>query len=883
MWNLEDTQLLLQQTGTDKDLGLDSREAQRRLTADGFNQLREEEKKPLWKAFLEQINDPLIYVLLAAGVISLLLHEAADAAVILAVVLLNAVVGLMQETRAQKALDALKKLSGPHARVIRDGKQMQIPASMLVKGDLVCLEAGMQVPADIRLLSVWDFMTEESALTGESIPVQKNTQYRDTTIIGDRTYMAYMSTTVAGGRGIGVVTATGMDTEVGKIADMIAENESEPTPLQLRLEELGKVLSLLSLGVCAALFVIAILQQRPLMSMLLTAISLAVAAVPEGLAAVVTLCLALSVTRMVKAGTIVRRLPCVETLGSVNVVCSDKTGTLTQNRMTVMECMADAEWIPLHKLTLSGHEELFWGMVLCCDAVLDQEEGVGDPTELALLEFGAKYGIDKTELEKKMPRIQEKAFDSRRKMMSTQHLLHGEAVTYTKGAPEVILPKCSYICRNGKKEPLTENMRRQIQKEAQNMAAKALRTLALAYKPEKEGEIGEQDMIFSGMVGMADPIRPEAKEAVAVMKNAGVRTVMITGDHMQTALAVARNLGIAEKQKQCMTGEELERLTEQERKDRLADIRVFARVSPAHKVSIVKALQKAGNVVAMTGDGVNDAPSLKAADVGVAMGKNGTDVARQAADLILTDDNFNTIRKTMQEGRSVYENIRKSVIFLLSSNLGEILTMFTAVLCMFPAPLKSSHILWINLITDSLPALALGVDKNDENSLMNRPPKEAGESLFSEGGLSTTILYGVLIAALSLGAYCMVPAQILHAHGKLITPQHIADLLQQETVLFKAQTYAFTVLGLSQLFHAVGMRDMKKSVFAMKHLENRLMLAAFLAGFCLQVMVTEIPFFIRVFQTAALTGREWLVLTAVSMIPVVLHELLVKSDSPSSV
>ena len=402
MWNLEDTQLLLQQTGTDKDLGLDSREAQRRLTADGFNQLREEEKKTLWKAFLEQINDPLIYVLLAAGVISLLLHEAADAAVILAVVLLNAVVGLMQETRAQKALDALKKLSGPHARVIRDGKQMQIPASMLVKGDLVCLEAGMQVPADIRLLSVWDFMTEESALTGESIPVQKNTQYRDTTIIGDRTYMAYMSTTVAGGRGIGVVTATGMDTEVGKIADMIAENESEPTPLQLRLEELGKVLSLLSLGVCAALFVIAILQKRPLMSMLLTAISLAVAAVPEGLAAVVTLCLALSVTRMVKAGTIVRRLPCVETLGSVNVVCSDKTGTLTQNRMTVMECMADAEWIPLHKLTLSGHEELFWGMVLCCDAVLDQEEGVGDPTELALLEFGAKYGIDKTELEKKM-------------------------------------------------------------------------------------------------------------------------------------------------------------------------------------------------------------------------------------------------------------------------------------------------------------------------------------------------------------------------------------------------------------------------------------------------------------------------------------------------
>lgn len=863
---------------SDPQNGLSDMEAQKRYEENGPNALRGAKKKSLLASFTEQLNDPLIYVLLAAAAISILLHEVSDAVIILAVVGLNAFVGVVQEGKAQKALDSLKKLTQPKACVIRDGKKMEISAQELVCGDLVCLEVGMQVPADLRLIGTESLLVEESALTGEAVPVLKDAAWcaRDSgqeITLGDRHNMAYMSTIVTGGRGYGMVAAVGMDTEIGRIAAMMREGEEEPTPLQKRLGELGKMLSLLSLGICAVLFVIAIIQKRDIFDMLLTAISLAVAAVPEGLPAVVTLCLALSVTRMVKVNTIIRRLPSVETLGAVSVVCSDKTGTLTQNRMTVELCLVDQRLLAAENLDKDSARDFLRGMTLCNDATI-KEQRIGDPTELALLDLGEKYGIMKERLEQDMPRITELAFDSERKMMSTFHKDKSGNIAYTKGAPDRVLQKCSSIYIEGKVLPLTGAHRRQIEAAITKMSSQALRTLAIACRTGSD-RLQEKELIFLGMVGMKDPIRPEAVNAVKTFRKAGVSTVMITGDHVETAFAIGRQLGIVERMDQCMKGEQLSRLSEEELLEKLQSVRVFARVSPANKVQIVKGFQKLGNIVAMTGDGVNDAPSLKAADVGVAMGKNGTDVARQASDMILTDDNFATIERAIEEGRGVYENIKKSVIFLLSSNLGEIMTMFTAVLLGLSAPLKSAHILWINLITDSLPALALGVDQNDGDSLMRRPPRGADESLFADGGLSKTVFYGILIAGISLTAFFTVPFAMLKAQGNPFSLEQLAALLRQEAVLCRAQTYAFTVLGMSQLFHAVGMRDVHRSVFFMNHLENRVMIFACIAGFALQFGVTEIPFLVKAFGTARLLPKEWLYLVGLAAFPLLAHELLV--------
>lgn len=867
--------------------GLSAEEARKRLEQYGPNRLQEPEQSGFFSRLLSQFMDPLIYVLAAAGVISVFLGEIGDACIIAAVAALNGAVGMIQEGKAKKALDALKKMTRLKAVVRRDQTDQEIDAAELVPGDLVVLDAGRQVPADLRLLWTEGLRAEESALTGEAAPVHKDAGFSAAAglPVGDRKNMAYMSSNVTAGRGIGMVTATGMDTEIGRIARLIREAPMEATPLQKRLGDLGGALSILAVALCAALFGLAVWQKRDVGEMLITAISLAVAAVPEGLPAVVTIVLALSVSRMARVHTIVRRLPSVETLGAVSVVCSDKTGTLTMNRMTVEEVLDAGELLDEggsgrrrrpgrgKGATTPGQEELLRAFVLCNDAELNKKGRIGDPGELALLEYAEKEGPwTKGELERQLPRTAERAFDPERKRMTTVHRTEAGAVSYTKGAPDVILERCSRYLSGGGERPLTGSSRRRLQDRISWLSSQGLRVLGAA-RSDGDGR-KEEDMVFLGLAAMADPPRPEAAHAVAMFKRAHVRTVMITGDHRDTALAIARRLGIAEDGSQCISGAELDRMDDAALKERAETAAVFSRVSPDHKVRIVRALKENGSIVAMTGDGVNDAPSLKAADVGIAMGQTGTDVAKQAADMVLTDDDFATIEKAIEEGRGVYENIKKAVIFLLSSNFGEIMTMFTAIALSLPSPLKASHILWINLITDSLPALALGTDKNDGPALMEEPPRGKDESLFSRGGMACTLFYGFLIAVISLTAFLRLPVGILAAEGRRITVESLSLVLGDPAVLARCQTYAFTVLGLSQLFHAVGMRDVGRSVFRMNHLENRLMLAAATLGVFLQVLVTENSRLVALFQTAALSGTEWRELLFLAAAPLAAHELL---------
>lgn len=868
---------------TNRETGLTETEAAKRLAADGANELEQEKKKSPGAAFLEQLNDPLICVLLVAAFVSFLLHEISDAVIIGVVVLVNAVVGVIQEGKAQKALESLKKLTSPRAVVRRDSVVREIAAAELVVGDVVILETGSQVPADLRLVQAWNLKIEESALTGESVPVEKTSEKPEVekTAVGERKNEAFMSTLVTAGRGEGIVTATGMQSEIGKVASMIRAVPREYTPLQKKLAELGKLLSVVSILLCVLLFGIAVLQKRNVIEMLITAISLAVAAVPEGLPAVVTIVLAMSVSRMVRVNAIVRKLPSVETLGAVNVVCSDKTGTLTQNKMTVTACYVNDRHIPVSMHNIRQQAEIpemfLRGLALCQDAEVTGEEAVGDPTELALLQMAETCGIRKKQSEQQYPRIGERSFDSVRKMMTTVHRGDGRDFAYTKGAPDVVLGRCTKIRINGSILPLGEAKRRKIQNALEEMSSQALRVLALAMKTggTKEELLQEENLIFLGLVGMKDPIRPEAKEAVAKFKKASVQTVMITGDHAKTALAIAQELGIARKEKECMTGEELENLTDIELGNRLKEVRVFARVSPEHKVRIVRVLKKLGNVVAMTGDGVNDAPSLRMADIGIAMGKGGTDVAKQASDMILADDHFATIEKAIEEGRSIYRNIKKTVLFLLSSNFGEIITMFTAVLFGIASPLKASHILWINLITDSLPALALGMDHNDKEQLMKMPPRGAKEGLFANGGLACTIFYGVLIGGISLAAFLKLPWEMLRQNNLPFDPVHIMEVFSDGAVLARAQTYAFTVLGMSQLFHAVGMRDVRTSVFSRKRKFNPVLAGAFAVGFVLQLAVTEVPYLVTMFGTAPLAASEWMSLLLLAAFPILTHEMFV--------
>lgn len=855
--------------------GLSSAQAAERLAKDGKNELTGQKRKTKVRMFLEQLNDPMIYILFVAAAISIFLGELPDAIIILFVVLLNAVIGMTQEAKAEQALEALKKMSSPFALVRRDGKLIDVPAPELVCGDMVVLEAGRIIPADLRLTTTVNLKIEESALTGESVPVDKDAGFLavGNTGIGDRLNMAYSSTSVSYGRGEGVVCATGMKTEIGRIATMLEGEKQEMTPLQLRLADLGKMLGILAVVICAAMFGIAVIQKRDLAEMLLTAISLAVAAIPEGLPAVVTIVLALGVQRMVSVNTIVRRLPSVETLGAVSIVCSDKTGTLTQNRMTVKRVYLNEETHSVEELSYDRDRAFVDGFVLCNDASTKDGSRAGDPTELALIDMGTLLGVTREGLEQATPRVNEQAFDSDRKMMTTVHKAGGSVVSYTKGATDILLARCNSISIAGHVRPLTEADKKSILDAASGMAREALRVLALA---SRDGNTGaeEEHLTFVGLVGMIDPPRPEAKAAVEEFKRAGIRTIMITGDHRDTALAIAKELGIAEEESQCVTGMELDKFTQEQLNAKVMDLRLFARVSPEHKVMIVKAFKSHGHIVSMTGDGVNDAPSLKAADIGVAMGITGTDVAKGAADMVLTDDNFATIEKAVAEGRNIYANIKKSVLFLLSSNFGEVIAMFTSIAAGLAAPLSAVHILWVNLITDTLPGLALGVDTKAPD-IMDAKPRAADESLFAHGGLALTLFYGVVIAGMTLGAFLYSPIQHLMSAGLAVNFDAIKAMLLDPDILIHARTYAFVTLGTSQLFHAVGMRNTNKSIFRFNHLENKTMLLAVAVGLVLQIAVTEIPFLTVFFSTIALSLTEWVDLVLIALIPLVFHELLV--------
>ena len=868
---------VLTSLGVDPESGLSTAEAESRLAKHGPNRLAEKKGKTRLQMFLSQLNDPMIYILFAAAAISCVLREFSDAVIILIVVLLNAIIGMVQEGKAQDALDALKKLSSPSALVRREGILCEIPAEQLVPGDVVVLEAGRVVPCDLRLITSINLKIEESALTGESVPVTKDADavIAENAGLGDRVNMAFSSTSVTYGRGEGVAIGTGMQTEIGRIAAMLGDAPDEMTPLQKRLADLGKVLGILAVGICVALFVVAVIQDRPMTEMLLTAISLAVAAIPEGLPAVVTIVLALGVGRMVKVNTIVRRLAAVETLGAVSVVCSDKTGTLTQNKMTVTRIYYNGKTDAANAMAPDQDDAFLQGFILCNDASTKGGSRVGDPTELALLDMGERFGLTREGIEEVMPRINEQAFDSGRKMMTTVHRDNAKSrvIAFTKGAVDVMLPRCVSILMNGQVRPLTEQDKKDIMAASGAMANDALRVLALAQKLDDDSAT-EENLTFVGLVGMIDPPRLEARDAVESFKRAGIRTVMITGDHRDTAYAIAHELGIASSPDQCMSGDQLDKMTVEDLAKVIDNLRVFARVSPEHKVMIVSALRSLGYIVSMTGDGVNDAPSLKAADIGVAMGITGTDVAKGAADMVLTDDNFATIEKAAREGRNIYQNIKKSVLFLLSSNFGEVITMFGAIVAGLASPLKAIHILWVNLITDSLPGLALGVDSGDPNC-MNVPPRDPKESLFAHGGIFITVFYGFVVSCLTLGSFLWSPIRALLAEGQAVTLSAIRAVLENPEMLNHAQTYAFTVLGISQLFHAVGMRNVKRSIFRMNHLENRTMILAFVVGFMLQIAVTEIHFLTEVFGTVELALSEWGILTLVAMIPLVMHEILV--------
>ena len=852
--------------------GLSEEEAKKRLHQNGKNILEEHKSKSVISLFFSQLNDPMIYILFAAILISVVLKEISDAIIVSVVIFVNAIVSTIQESKAEKAMEALKKMSSPTCIVRRNEKVKEINAENLVVGDIVELEAGRRVPADVRFVETNSLKVEEASLTGESTSVSKDAKIvlKHKVSLGDQVNMGFMSTNVVNGRGVGVVIATGMSTQVGKIADMLKNEKNEMTPLQKKLADLGKLLGVLTVALCVGLFFVAVIQKRNVYEMLLNSISLAVAAIPEGLPAVVTIVLALGVQRMAKVNTIIRKLPSVETLGAVSVVCSDKTGTLTQNKMTVknLYCSRKKYFVD----DAEGCSLLIEGMVLCNDVICEGEELVGDPTEIALVTMGNEKGIKKELLLKKYPRINEIPFDSERKMMSTSHYYGGKKRTYTKGALDKILNRCTKIYENGEIRKINQDDVDYIFRVSREISEKALRVLALAYK--EDGVLDEKNLIFVGMVGMIDPPRPEVKNAVNVLRKAGITTVMITGDHKDTAFAIASELGIAGNQNECVSGDEIEKMSKEEFFKKIKQFKVFARVTPAHKVQIVKALKNKGDVVSMTGDGVNDAPSLKAADIGIAMGKGGTDVAKETADMILSDDNFATIEEAVEEGRTVYANIKKSVLFLLSSNFAEVIVMFVAIMLNFPVPLIAVHILWVNLLTDSVPALALGSDPK-EDDVMSNPPRNPNDSLFSNGGIKCTVVYGVLIGFLTLFAFVSVPIAEIFNFGLGLSFETMLEVLMDGEILKKAQTFAFATLAVSELFHAVGMLNVRKTVIRKEIFNNKLMIFAVIIGIMLQVLVTEVPFLNVFFKTSNLSFAEWCYIIGLGLLTLVIHELMV--------
>ena len=893
----------LEELKTNKDNGLTEAEVNKRLELYGPNALKEKKKKSAVEIFFSQLKDPMIYVLFAAiaVMIGVSIYDTVtvikakekfdflstgdwpDVIIIMLVILMNAVIGTVQEIKAETSLEALKKMSSPESTVIRDGKRLKVKSSNLVIGDIVVIEEGDTIGADLRLIESYNLKVNEASLTGESVPAEKdaNLVFTDSVPLGDKANLCFMSTTVAYGRGLGVVANTGMNTEIGKIAEGLTEEKEEMTPLQKVLAKLSKTLGLITLAVVAVVLIVELIwifidgngsNVEAYIESIISAISLAVAAIPEGLAAVVTIVLSLGVQRMVKANTIVRKLPSVETLGSVSVVCSDKTGTLTQNKMTVLEAYVPSKLYLKEEFKESNKDKnlnlLATGMSLCSNATVD--EGLyGDPTEIALVVFANEFNLHKGTLEEKYKRVEELPFDSVRKMMSTRNEFDGKTIVFTKGALDSITKRATKILDNGKERAITEADLKDIYEKNQYFADKALRVLALAYR--YDDEIKEEDLCFVGLVAMIDPARPEAKDAVAKFKTAGITTVMITGDHKDTAFAIAKELGIATDLNQCFTGEDVDNMSEAELKECVKNARVFARVSPENKVSIVKAFKANGHIAAMTGDGVNDAPSLKVADIGIAMGITGTDVAKGAADMVLTDDNFASIEKAVEEGRCIYSNIRKTVLFLLSSNIAEIFIMLVLIIIGMPAPLIAIHLLWVNLVTDSLPAVALGMQPK-ENGLMNEKPRDPHEGIFANGGLLTTLLYGAILSIGVVIAY-FVPAwlnmDLLKDAGSIK-----ALYINNKNLLLEARTLAFTTLAFSELMHMIGMSDVKHSFIHIFKDKNFMMALSFVVGISLQLFVVMIPGVRDVFSTAHLSLYEWLFAIGLCLVPLLIHELL---------
>ena len=863
MWFNKSSSDILQELDTDLLSGLSQEEAKHRLEKNGKNILASKKKKSLLQLFWAQINDSMIYILIFAAIISAILGEYSDSLIILLVILINATIGIVQESKAEKALEALKQLSTPKAVVKRDKEIIEIPSEDVVVGDIVIIDAGRYIPADLRLVESANLKIEESAFTGESVPAEKDANYLiedENVSIGDKHNMAFMSTLATYGRGIGVVVETGMNTEIGKIAKMLDETEENTTPLQKRLAKLGKVLGFAALGICALIFIISIIQGRDIFETLLTAISLAVAAIPEGLPAIVAIVLAMGVQRMIKENAIIRKLPAVETLGSVNIICSDKTGTLTQNKMTVTKIYSDNNLVDIDKTNLESNTNkiLIDGMILCNDATLTENNQSGDPTEIALLEVGSLFNLRKLDLDNNYKRINEIPFDSDRKLMTTVNRYNDHITTFTKGAIDSILKISSKALINGNIVPLSDSLKKSIIENADKMSNDALRVLACAYKniDSETFDVAtlENDLIYVGMMGMIDPPRLEVKDSIDLCKSAGITPVMITGDYKNTAFAIAKELGIANSLEQSISGAEIDKFSDSEFADKIKDYRVFARVSPEHKVKIVKAFKSHGNIVSMTGDGVNDAPSLKAADIGVAMGITGTDVAKGAADMILTDDNFTTIVSAVEEGRNIYNNIRKSIIFLLACNFGEIITLFLAILLNWETPLLPIHILWINLITDSFPALSLGVDPGDK-AVMNKAPREPNESLFSDNLGFFLIFNGILIGLLTLIGF------------------KIGEHLYSNSLLH-AQTMAFIVLSISQLFFSLTMRNNRKNLFQLGVFTNKYLIASLLLGVLIQVLILNISPIATLFKVYSLSLKDWSIVIGLSLVPFILNEII---------
>lgn len=844
---------VLEEQSTSAAQGLTVAEAQSRLASVGPNKLDEEEKTPMWKRFFEQMGDPMVIMLLVAAAISVITGfiqgepEWADAAIILSVVILNSVLGVVQEAKSEQALEALQEMSAAQSKVIRDGKMVHMASSELVPGDVVLLEAGDSVPADCRVIESASMKIEEAALTGESVPVEKHADVislaegADDVPLGDRKNMCYMGSTVVYGRGRAVVVGTGMNTEMGKIASALTSAKKELTPLQMKLNELSGILTKLVLAICVIIFAVDIVRHfgelgsNPAMMLdtFMVAVSLAVAAIPEGLVAVVTIVLSMGVTKMSRRQAIIRKMTAVETLGCTQIICSDKTGTLTQNKMTVVK----------HELA-ADEDKFLAGMALCSDAKYDAEKGeaVGEPTECALVNDAAKAGM--TDLDSQRPRIGEAPFDSGRKMMSVVVKdVDGDYEQFTKGAPDVVIGLCTHVYDNGQVVELTDERREQILAANKAMADQALRVLALANRTYTEAptdfspEALEHDLVFCGLSGMIDPVRPEVTAAIVEAKEAGIRPVMITGDHIDTAVAIAKDLGIVEDASQAITGAELDKISDEDFKTRVTEISVYARVQPEHKARIVDAWKSLGNIVAMTGDGVNDAPSIKRADIGVGMGITGTDVTKNVADMVLADDNFATIINAVEEGRRIYDNIRKVIQFLLSANIAEVLSVFVATLIGFTI-FQPVQLLWINLITDSLPALALGMEEA-EGDVMKRKPRKASDGVFA-GGMGIDIAFqGVIITILVIASF--FAGMYFHNNGVIQLSMLTDGIADPEGV-----TMAFITLSMVEIFHSFNMRSRRASIFSMKT-QNKWLWGAAALAVVLTIVPVEVDFLAEVF------------------------------------